>query len=161
MISYFQVRTPTATEIENCQHVNLTSEDEWNPYSPHFEELESKAMLQDRRLSIAAINSQCIEYSDTVLKTIHDMTSQRETASVKVNAKNLYIKEQELATKWAIGLKDTSSKVKAITQKFIRSSLHPIERRFRTKQTTLRDNQLKCRISSDTFFFKHQVNITE
>jgi hypothetical protein len=31
LISYFQVRRPTIVEIENCQHVVLTSEEEWNP----------------------------------------------------------------------------------------------------------------------------------
>jgi hypothetical protein len=43
-----------------------------------------------------------------------------------MNAKNLFIKEQDLATKWAIGLTDASDTVKATTQKFIKSSLHSI-----------------------------------
>ncbi len=126
LISYFQVRRPTIVEIENCQHVVLTSEEEWNPYLPNFEDLESKARHQGSKLSIAAINTQCIEYSDPVLKTVHDKANQREIASIKMNAKNLFIKEQDLATKWAIGLTDASDTVKATTQKFIKSSLHSI-----------------------------------
>jgi hypothetical protein len=69
-----------------------------------------------------------------------------------LDKKNLFIQEQELATNWGIGLKDASNTVKATTQLFIRSLLHPIERRFRTKNIALRYNQLKCRFYSDTFF---------
>jgi hypothetical protein len=80
------------------------------------------------------------------------MLSNSTLASVKLDKKNLFIQEQELATNWGIGLKDASNTVKATTQLFIRSLLHPIERRFRTKNIALRYNQLKCRFYSDTFF---------
>lgn len=42
--------------------------------------------------------------------------------------------------------------LKSTTQEFIRNSLHPIERRYRTKNAMLRYNRLSCQIYSDTFF---------
>jgi hypothetical protein len=42
--------------------------------------------------------------------------------------------------------------VKATTQKFIRSAVHPIDRRFCTRNTALKYNSLNCRFTSDTFF---------
>ncbi len=152
ILSYFKVRTPTMEEIENCQHVTLTEDDEWNPYSPHFEDLENLAKNHQSQLVISAINTQCIEYSDMVLKSVHDETERIQNASVKVKNKHLIVEDRELATRWAIGLKDASNTIKETTQKFVRSSLHTIKRRYRTKQTTLRYNQLRCRFSSDTFF---------
>lgn len=44
IISYFDARTPTTEEIENCPHIILTSDEEWNPYSSHFAEKESEAV---------------------------------------------------------------------------------------------------------------------
>jgi hypothetical protein len=71
---------------------------------------------------------------------------------VKLDNKNLFIQEQQLAINWGIGLTEASNTLKVTTQKFIRSALHPIERRFRTKNVALRYNSLKCRFYSDTFF---------
>ncbi len=87
-----------------------------------------------------------MEYSDRWLP-------QESTLSlVKLDRKHLFIQEQQLATIWGIGVKDATSTLKAMMQSFIRSALHPIERRFKTKNVTLRYNQLKCRFYSDTFF---------
>ncbi len=76
----------------------------------------------------------------------------KQIASSTMIKKALFVQEQELATKWGKGLKDAENTIKATTQNFIRSALHPIERRFRTKITTLRYNHLNCRFTSDTFF---------
>ena len=62
------------------------------------------------------------------------------------------LKESELASRWSIGIKDAHETVNATTQKFILNALHPIERRFQTKNAMLRYNNLNCQFSSDTFF---------
>jgi hypothetical protein len=69
-----------------------------------------------------------------------------------VNRTKLFLDEHNLATKWAIGLKNAQNTIKVTTQKFIHSALHPIERRFHTKNAMLCYNQLGCCFSSDTFF---------
>jgi len=73
-------------------------------------------------------------------------------SSNKSSDRKLFIKDDVLATRWAIGIKDAQNTVKVTTQNFIRSAIHPIERRFKTKNMTLRYNHLKCRFNSDTFF---------
>ena len=65
---------------------------------------------------------------------------------------DLYVKPKELASKWAIGPNLAEATVKATTKKFIRSAVHPIDRRFRTRNTALKYNSLNCRFTSDTFF---------
>ncbi len=143
IISYFEGRTPTINEVENCPHIILTSAEEWNPYSSHFTNRESEVV---NTIKISAIYTEYMEYSDRWLL-------QESTLSlVKLDRKHLFIQEQQLATIWGIGVKDATSTLKAMMQSFIRSALHPIERRFKTKNVTLRYNQLKCRFYSDTFF---------
>jgi hypothetical protein len=66
--------------------------------------------------------------------------------------KQLFVDGVELAKKWAVGRKLTEDTIKASTQLFIHSAIHPIEQRFKTKNTTLRYNHLNCRFTSDTFF---------
>jgi hypothetical protein len=76
----------------------------------------------------------------------------RSIAANTIVKKRLFVEEKELAHKWAIGDKIAEDTIKATTQSFIRNALHPIERRFKTKNVTLRYNHLKCRFTSDTFF---------
>jgi hypothetical protein len=42
IISYFNARTPTNDEINNCSHIILTSLNEWNPYSTEFVDNEQE-----------------------------------------------------------------------------------------------------------------------
>jgi len=42
IISYISIRKPTQLEIETCTWLELTSDDDWDPYAPSFEENEDK-----------------------------------------------------------------------------------------------------------------------
>jgi len=55
IIYYFNVRTPTIKEVENCAHIVLTSTEEWNPYSQHFITQEQEA---SDTLRISAMNTE-------------------------------------------------------------------------------------------------------
>jgi hypothetical protein len=57
-----------------------------------------------------------------------------------------------LAHTWAVPILVAKDTLKATTQEFIRSSLHPVERHFRTKNAMLCYNRLSCQMYSDTFF---------
>ncbi len=146
IISYFNARTPTLFELENCQQIELTSANEWNPHSSHFAEVEGEI---NNHMTLSALNVECMEQSDHLF--LHAINKER-LSSIKLDKKNLFIQEQTLATNWGIGLNEAVKTLKATTQNFIRSALHPIERRFRTKNVSLRYNHLKCRFYSDTFF---------
>ena len=65
------------------------------------------------------------------------------------------ITAESLANKWCIGIETAKKTLRCTTQKGIRNTLHPLERRFRTKQAQLRYNQLSGRhgrFYTDTFF---------
>lgn len=47
------------------------------------------------------------------------------------------ITAESLANKWCIGIETAKKTLRCTTQKGIRNTLHPLERRFRTKQAQL------------------------
>ena len=152
IISYFNVRTPTLQEINNCPHITLTSEEEWNPYSGHFKELEDEINTSISAFKISAMSVEYSERSDDLMANLSNEDQKLNVSLTNVKSKRLFIQDQDLAIKWGIGVKDAENTVKATTQRFIRSAVHPVERRFRTKNVALRYNHLNCRFNSDTFF---------
>jgi hypothetical protein len=116
---------------------------EWNPYSTYFAEQENSYEHNSEIRAISSINVEYDYYSDTIMRKI---------STTHTVTKQLFVDGNQLASKWAIGKNVAEMTVKATTQLFIRSALHPIDRRFKTKNTTLRYNHLKCRFTSDTFF---------
>jgi hypothetical protein len=85
IISYFDARTPTLHEIENCQHIVLTSANEWNPYSSHFAESEAEVI---NTLNISAISTEYREVSDKIVLDLN-------ASSIKLDKKNLFVQEQQ------------------------------------------------------------------
>jgi hypothetical protein len=66
-----------------------------------------------------------------------------------------HITKEELAKLWGISLESASQTLRVTTQKGIMNAIHPIVRRYATKQSRLRYNQLGSRhgrFYSDTFF---------
>jgi hypothetical protein len=139
LISFFPVRTLTLSEIENCFAVVLTPEPEWDPYAVTYQNAE-------REFSIKICQTQEQEIEDEMIPRIINMSQ------VNVKDKSLFLSSEQLARTWAIPESIARDTIKATTQNFIRSALHPIERRFRTKNTMLRYNQLQIKMYSDTFF---------
>lgn len=149
IISYFDMQRPTKDEVYNCQHDELTSCIEWEPYAAHFVEEETKHDSGISLLASVKVNSLNIHHDDC-----HDTIVQKinQVAVTKAAKSDLLGNSETLARRWMVGDKIAQATIKATTQSFIRSAIHPIERRFRTKVATLHYDQVKCRFYSDTFF---------
>jgi len=83
VISYFDARTPTLSEIENCQHVILTSPEEWNPYSNHFADCESR--MTDT-IRISSFSSEYMETTDRWM-----LSEDMNMSTVKLDSKHLFV----------------------------------------------------------------------
>ena len=68
------------------------------------------------------------------------------------------ITKEVLARRWGIGLDTAHRTLTAKTQLGIRKVLHPVERRYRTRQAHLRFPNLNTRLYTDTMF-AHQISI--
>lgn len=114
---------------------------EWQPYSPEFHEQELQYKSEFKGISTLPISHE--SYSDNIMRQLNKLT---------IRERSLKMNEATLAKRWGILSKVARYTIQATTQNFIRSALHPIERRFRMKNTTLRYNHLNCRFYSNTFF---------
>jgi len=75
----------------------------------------------------------------------------------QTSAKYHGVTPESLARKWNIDIETARKTIQYTTQKGVRNTVHPIERRFRTRQSQLCYNQLigrHGRFYTDTFFSK-------
>jgi hypothetical protein len=169
-MSHFVTRYPTEAEIKSCQWLELTSDEEWDPYFPKFNDEEEKSMNYKNIYSISTNNKWSL-FSDNDLRFISSTFSLKETIehpfiwrkcdAISTN-RNLNQKAQELADKWGLSFNTTQQTLKSTTKNFIRSALNPIEKRYRTAIQQLRYQQLRSehgRFYSDTMFaIKRSIN---
>ena len=157
-ISYIPTRTPTKNEIETCLWLELTSQVDWDPYDSAFKDQEDQAKNQDDYLdrnvcqvlsSVSrALSEECV-YQDVIAQ------DGRQVAAVTSSGQKSSINKEDLARRWGIGLDSAALTLKVTTQKGVRCAIHPLERRYRTKQSQLRYNQLGTqhgRFATDTMF---------
>jgi hypothetical protein len=171
-ISYFPTRAPTQEELDTCLRINLTDESLWDPHSDTFQHNESNALqslkendhLKDR--SICSTKRHPSTRNHTAMADIsntfddkHFLTLPHTIASTTTATRNPHVDPEALAQRWGIGLQAARNTLKVTTQKGVRSTTHPIERRFRTRQAQLRYRQLSGRhgrFYTDTFFASYK-----
>jgi hypothetical protein len=106
-ITCIPTQLPTATEINSCQWVILTSEGTWDPYDETFQDMEQNAKQQ---YNISANNTDRLA---SMVKTGH-MRSQ--------------ITPPDSSKRCSIGLQSAQNTINMTTHKFIRSSINPMEK---------------------------------
>jgi ribosomal protein L15 len=167
--SYFHTRTPTEEELETCRWIYLSDEHNWDPHSQEFQsqevnfkELQDLEREPDDRYiyHTVSISTSTKPSLDMVYSDLSDAFDDRciiNVSSTRTSGKQGGVNAETLAKRWNIGIEAAKRTIQCTTQKGIRSTLHPIERRFRTKQAQLRYKQLAGRHGSfytDTFFSK-------
>lgn len=149
------MRTPTQREIDELDVIFITSSADWNPHLLSFQEME-EAYENDSecitRINAINVQSYCNEIIHDVMNQIDKTIARENSSSSSKNRRSPFANKDEIAQIWAVGQATATDRIKATTQNFIRSALHPIEHRFRTKQVMLRYNNLACKIYSDIFF---------
>jgi hypothetical protein len=179
IISLFITCQPSPEELENCRWLMFTSELEWHPHSEDFMRNEMALSLTgpatDRTL--LTLNSSIFPKweceTDTILSSISSAYSQGHlncsislcpvytyaqmynVSSQITSQRQGNITNEKLSELWGISLKTAEQTLRITTQKGIKNAIHPIIRRYATKQSRLRYNQLGSRhgrFYSDTFF---------
>ena len=107
----FTTRTPSDWELENCVHVEITSDIEWDPKGALFtQHLDNEAGDTVQDISASA----------------YDTRHRRSDIEPSV-----------LAKQWGIGLDTAIKTLKATTQAGIRHAIHPLNRRYQTDHMIL------------------------
>ena len=164
-ISYFNSHLPTRHKFETCCHIELTSQEQWDPKAEDIAQEEQKYMEhQEGNPEERQINAVSrISVVDTVLEDIDPMLSDicmLETmcriSAVSTDDKRGPISSQRLSRIWGIGLDTAKNTLSATTQSIIRQGVHPLERRYRTAHKQYRYNTLNDRFYSDVMFAGHK-----
>lgn len=168
-ISQITTRTPTDQDLELGTWLTLTSATEWDPYSPIFAEKERlcqfEPSMNDQAIFALSSSSEGDseyqpfpdhEFLHAICTSPHVSYRQPYDVAVTNTSNKRYgISKEELARSWDIGLSAAEQTLRVTTQKGIRNAIHPIHRRYRTRQAQLRYNQLGSRhgrFYTDTFF---------
>jgi hypothetical protein len=161
--SYFISQTPTVHELETCKWVVLSNEHGWDPYSDSFpgqedifHELEGQSNSdKDRHIYQIASKNRGPTYDIDFSQISPALDDHYFIAATNTSNCMANITAESLANKWCIGLEAAKKTLRRTTQKGVRHTLYPVERRFRTKQAQLQHNQLlgrHGRFYTDTFF---------
>ncbi|MGH7954921.1 MAG: hypothetical protein ACREOZ_03080 [Gloeomargaritales cyanobacterium] len=175
-ISYIPTRSPTTFELDNCEWLDLTADDDWDPHSPDFKRQEEdirehgNSSRLDRNI-LSANAHDCVISSvlssvlssvssslvnDNMIQTLEDKVMIRNINVARSKPRKPNISKEDLSLRWGIGLETAKRTLNVTTQKCIRNAVHPLHRRYRTKQQQLRYNQLSSRLCSDTMFSFHK-----
>ena len=144
----------------------MTSDMPGEPYSSDFSQNENVTDTslvpdtEDRQIFGMKSSTHGLECSPLsgITNTLHiedlarTVSSLHTIASTQSNARKTPISKETLASRWNIGLETAHNTILATTQKGLRQAIHPIHRRYRTRQAQLRYNQLNSRFFSDTMF---------
>ena len=184
--SYFRVRKPTFHEINNefdCIHVHLTSDREWDPYDPSYQEAEESMRASigqppvERERTIGSVNIERDEAFTKIeeldiesTRVLSALRSQR-TIPIEVEPSRLLqainatatlpltkkgtITPEELAKRWHIGVETAKKTLERTTQLAIRDFTHSTGgRRLKPFAYQLRYPRLKVEMYTDTMIGK-------
>ena len=166
----FQSRSPTTQELNDCVHVHLTSDREWNPHnvSLNVQSLNtispSDWMIQSLSTSYPSTPSEEREqfaYSDTKsdetilhsiepsLVTISELHSVRNT--FKSQARHKRINANHISQLWGVGMNRAKATIECTTQRGSRSAILPLSRRYRADRMYSM-KRLNSKFATDTFY---------
>ena len=135
---FLELSTPTQTKLDNCPHVHLTLDTEWNPNIVQLactQRMKAECDYSDTEPGLLQISS---------IYCLHEMTkslmSQRNSEAVAVQERKTFISNErhtsitsdQLGERWNIGMKQAQQTLRAITQQCVRSAILPLSRRYRT-----------------------------
>jgi len=102
----FTLRTPTEWELDNCPHLEVTSDTKWLPKAAHFAQDNGKSGEDDQPPTVTAI----LAYN-----TRHRHSN---------------INSETLARQWGIGIETARKTLRVTTQAGIRHAIHPLHRQY-------------------------------
>ncbi len=144
-ISRLITRLPTTEELENCQWLQLTGDQEWDPYSPLFQENEQRTQdtlsephsHRERTIFAFCTNPECAttqilssfgeplcehEMHQSILNLLRKIITYQsacQIGSTTSGPKGTTITKEELASKWNISKTAAEQTLRVTTQKGI------------------------------------------
>ena len=161
-IIYVTTYTPTEKELSQCQHVILSSPHPWDPEKVIFPKSSCSLaeFMRDRTIS-ATMSHNIIENETMECDIVFDLNSTirkiSKASTIEVPSiptfesreRHTDVSPKELSERWAISTHTASRTLKNTTQKFLRSAILPLSRRYRADRMYHRKT-LSGKWSTDT-----------
>ncbi len=156
-LPYIQVRRPTKEEYNTCQHYELTSHDEWDPYtllstvnmlnstptSEANEESNLHSVFNICSISSELMNNDYFEILDDHRELyVHD-NEYHSISAINTKQHNTLTPE-ELSRLWGIGLKNARRTLAATSHRCVKT-VGELTRRFRTDKVHMRYRRLSTK----------------
>jgi len=177
VISYLETRKPTDEELEECMHIELTSPTPWEPYDEGFEKAEARvvdavvttdgdppAMIDEDRefgerliasVRVAADDFEGDGLSGMLDPDLYTVTGDnRRVMEMSSSQVTPTLTKEVLARKWHIGLDKAQKTLHATDHTGLRTVIHPLTRRYQTRQPHMCYPRVEKQLYSDTLFAK-------
>jgi len=178
-IALLKTRTPTDWELNNCKHIELTDPRQWDPNESlleygigqkrkinsisqgNQEEIPDEILVSEIERVVAKMDSGLNpnEFARYITNTVNIRPEKRQkimplttAQAMESETRHTAVTAEEIAKKWQIGLESAKATLKNTTQLAVRTSLHPLHKRYKNPMAWLRFNRLQVTVYTDTMF---------
>ena len=152
---HFHSRCPTNDEIRTLPSVELTSDYEWNPHDVNLGSVKISALSTRGTLEQLYDHMPIARKISTTLSML-DLPDAPPPLGLDRKANKFSNTRPEiLAGRWGIGKKWAEATLKKTSQRYFRSAVAPLDRRYRADRH-LKVKTIDCVVSTDTAFFTHK-----
>jgi hypothetical protein len=160
-LPYINVRHPTGEELLTCDIIELTSQNDWDPYdhndfSPQINQLTHDKYYQFDENSCSISDELMNDDLPHRLISSIQLSNKENNISAMATKKKDKITPEQLMRLWGIGLATAKRTIKATTHQCL-STVGTLRRRFRTDKAHMRYKRLTTRhgrFYTDTLFAK-------
>ena len=176
---FFESRVPSKWEIENCPVIELTMDVPWNPSEVYINSVNTNATMEDTTMreihametgnkyrpqsecechactsDIAVCNDRHLIQRMISSVQIASASRPKQLSFVGVKDRHSKVSAEIVAKRFQCGLETAKQTLKATTQRGIRNSVHPLNRRYRVDHLNLNRRRLHDTFYMDTLFSK-------
>ena len=157
----FETRVPTQQELDDCPHVILTSDSEWNPTEINLP--NPSYNTQHIQLQCSVLHTSCY-HTNTFIQKISSLAGDHTEFASNQNMSDIpipqtfmsqdrksFVNPDSLSDKWLIGRQQAQQTIHVTTQRGIHSAILPLSRRYRADRFYQR-KRLDGHFYTDTYY---------
>ena len=157
----FETQVPTQQELDDCPHVNLTSDYEWNPTEINLPNASNKTCQLDFQCS--TLHTSCYD-TNTFIQKISSLVGDHTEFASNQNMSDIpipktfmsqdcksFVNPDSLSDKWLIGRQQAQQTIHVTTQRGICLAILPLSRRYRADRFYQR-KRLDGHFYTDTYY---------
>ena len=123
---FFQTTTPTQSELDNCPHIELTFDSEWNPHTVQLAAVQSTAAADAFGNEFGGMEPGLLQISSiySFREMTENMRDQRNVCAIDVAERKTFVSKdchpavtkETLSERWNIGLNQAKQTLRVTTQ---------------------------------------------